>query len=153
MPGSTLGEDGSSTLAGPPEMMMPRAPTRSFAERPMSATTAWTPSSRMRRAIRWQYWPPALRTTIWVTEDTSPAGTAPARSLPRAPQLLRLLEDLALRLDRRRDDQLGLLQLLDALRAHRAHAGADGADEIERAVLGERRSEEDLIQRAGHTDP
>ena len=55
MPGSTAGDVGSVTLAGPPEMMMPRAPWKSSAGRLMSATTAWTPSSRIRRAIRWQY--------------------------------------------------------------------------------------------------
>src|SRR5512132_4011159 len=108
MPGSTAGEVGSVTLAGPPEMMMPRASWKSAAARLMSATTAWTPSSRIRRAIRWQYWPPALSTTIWFTAELRPpVRTAPARSLPRAPQLLRLLEDLAFGLDRGRDDQLG----------------------------------------------
>src|ERR1041384_7869873 len=120
-------------------MMMPRVPLNSRARRPMSATIACTPSSRMRRAMRWQYWPPALRTTIWFR------GTSP---LPRAPQLLRLLEDLALGLDRRRDDELGLLQLADALRAHGAHAGPDGAHQVQRAVLGEGRPEQDLLQRA-----
>src|SRR5262245_61056266 len=108
MPRSTAGEVDSVTLAGPPEMMMPRAPAKSPAERLMSATMAWTPSSRMRRAMRWQYCPPALRTTIWFkAPPRSPAATAPASLLPRPPQLLRLLEDLALGLDRRRDDQLG----------------------------------------------
>src|SRR5437763_14006221 len=106
--------------------MMPRAPRSSLAGRWTSATTACTPSSRMRRAMRWQYCPPALRTTIWFR------GASP---LPRAPQLLRLLEDLALGLDRRRDDELGLLQLADALRAHRAHAGPDGAPQAQRAGL------------------
>src|ERR671923_30228 len=99
----------------------------------------------MRRAIRWQYCPPALRTTIWLT-----GGAA----LPRTPQLLGLLKHLALGLDGGRDDDLGLLQLADRLRAHRAHAGADGADEVERAVLGERRTEQDLLERAcdAHAD-
>src|SRR5882762_11154523 len=145
MPRSTAGDVGSVTLAGPPEMMMPRAPASSRAGRSMSATIACTPSSRMRRAMRWQYCPPALRTTIWF-RDASP--------LPRAPQLLRLLEDLALGLDRRRDDELGLLQLANALRAHRAHAGANGSDQVDRAVLGEGRAEQNLLQRSGdaHAD-
>src|SRR5438045_9712581 len=92
----------------------------------------------MRRAIRWQYCPPALRTTIWFT-----GGAA----LPRTPQLLGLLEHLALGLDGGRDDDLGLLQLADRLRPHRAHAGANGADEIQRAVFRERRPEQDLVDR------
>src|SRR2546423_2420234 len=145
MAGSTVGAVGSITLAGPPEMMIPRAPVRSRAGRSMSATTACTPSSRMRRAMRWQYWPPACRTTIWFRGRSPP--------LPRPPQLLRLLEDLALRLDRRRDDQLRLLQLADALRADGAHAGADGAHEVEGAVFGEGRSEQDLLVRAVHAHP
>src|SRR5690242_3466433 len=135
---STAGLVGSVTLAGPPEMMMPRAPRSSAAGLLTSATTAWTPNSRMRRAMRWQYCPPALRTTIWFTGGR----------LPRPPQLLGLLEDLALGLDGRRDDELGLLQLADGLRTHGAHARADGTDEIQRAVLRERRAEEDLLQRA-----
>src|SRR6185369_5777347 len=97
---------------------------------------------------------PALRTTIWFTAGLRPpVGTAPAYALPRASQLLRLLEDLAFGLDRRRDDELGLLQLLDALSAHRPHARADGAHEVQGAVLGEGRSEEDLLQRARHAHP
>src|SRR5712664_1598607 len=96
---TTDGHVGSMTLAGPPEMMMPRASRSSAAGRLRSATTACTPSSRMRRAMRWQYCPPALRTTIWLSGVT----------LARAPQLLRLLEALAFSLDGGRDDQLGLL--------------------------------------------
>src|SRR5213592_374346 len=84
----------------------------------------------MRRAMRWQYCPPALRTTIWFTGGAALAWT---------PQLLRLLEDLAFGLDGGRDDQLGLLQLADRLGPHRAHAGADGPDEVQRAVLREGR--------------
>src|SRR5438105_12124328 len=126
-------------------MMRPQAPRRSAAGRLTSATTAWTPRSRMRRAIRWQYCPPALRTTIWFT-----GGVA----LPGTPQLLGLLEDLALGLDGGRDDDLGLLQLADRLRADRAHAGPDGADEVQRAVLRECRTEQDLLERArdAHAD-
>src|SRR5262249_58681650 len=101
-------------------------------------------SSRMRRAMRWQYWPPALRTTIWFTGGTTLAWT---------PQLLRLLEDLALGLVGGRDDQLRLLQLADRLRSHRAHAGADCPDEIQRAVFREGRSEQNLLERAGDPDP
>src|SRR2546426_865141 len=143
MPGSAAGLAASVTLAGPPEMIRPRAPRRSAAGRLTSATTAWTPSSRMRRAMRWQYCPPALRTTIWFTGGVALAWT---------PQLLRLLEDLAFGLDGGRDDQLGLLQLADRLGPHRAHAGADGPDEVQRAVLREGRPEEDLLERARDAD-
>src|SRR5215510_10395585 len=143
MPGSTAGLVASVTLAGPPEMMMPRALRSSAAGLPTSATAACTPSSRMRRAMRWQYWPPALRTTIWFTGGTTLAWT---------PQLLRLLEDLALGLDGGRDDQLRLLQLADRLRSHRAHAGADRPDEIQRAVFREGGPEENLLERARDPD-
>src|SRR5262245_56990971 len=97
----------------------------------------------MRRAMRWQYWPPALRTTIWFTGGVALAWT---------PQLLRLLEDLAFGLDRGRDDDFRLLQLADGLRPDRAHARANGADEIQRAVFRERRAEENLLERARDTD-
>src|SRR5438128_8357879 len=110
----------------------------------------YTDSSRMRRAINCVYCPP--KSMIAILSGASTIRPAP---LPRAAELLGLLEDLAFGLDRRRDDQLGLLQLPDVAGAHRAHAGANGADEIERAVLGERRPEEDLLQRPrdAHADP
>src|SRR2546430_17639718 len=98
----------------------------------------------MRRATRWQYCPPASRTTIWFTGGAALAWT---------PQLLRLLEDLALGLDGGRDDQLRLLQLADRLRSHRPHAGADGSDEIQRAAFREGRPEEDLLQQPAEADP
>src|SRR5439155_21345696 len=98
----------------------------------------------MRRAMRWQYCPPALRTTIWFT-----GGAA----LAWAPQLLRLLEDRALGLDGGRDDQLRLLQLADRLRCHRPHPGAAGPDEIQRPVFRESRREQDLLERAAAADP
>jgi hypothetical protein len=44
--GIDAGDVGSVTLAGPPEMMMPRAPASSRAGRLRSATIACTPSSR-----------------------------------------------------------------------------------------------------------
>ena len=97
--------------------------------------------------------------------DGSPAARLSAdlqiRSRPRRrrtasawrPASGALLEDLALGLDRRRDDQLGLLQLADAARADRAHAGPDRADQVERAVLGEGRAEQDLLERSGDAHP
>src|SRR5215467_9447486 len=140
---STAGLVASVTLAGPPEMMMPRVPRSSAASRCTSATTACTPSSRIRRAIRWQYWPPALRTTIWFTGGAALAWT---------PEFLRLLEDLAFGLDRGRDDDFRLLQLADGLRSDRAHARPNGADEVQRAVFRECRPEENLLERARDAD-
>src|SRR6266511_4581583 len=72
--------------------------------------------------------------------------------LAGAAQLLGLLEDLPFCLDRRSDDQLRLLELADALRAHRPHAGPDGSDEVQRAVLGERGPEENLLEWARDAD-
>src|ERR1700730_7520313 len=96
----------------------------------------------MRRAISCVYWPSKSRIATRL-------GTG---DLPRRPQLLGALEDLALGLDRGRDDQLGLLQLPDVHGADRSHAGADRADEVEGAVLGEGGPEEDLLERARDAD-
>src|SRR5882672_4932554 len=94
-----------------------------------------------------QPWRPSM-----TRQPAPPVRTAPARSLPRAPQLLRLLEDLALGLDRGRDDQFGLLQLADALGTDRSHARADGAHQVQRAILGEGGTEQDLLQGARDAD-
>src|SRR5262245_62583424 len=88
----------------------------------------YTPSSRMRRAMSCVYWPPKSRMPM---EEAVMA----ASPLPRGSQLLGALEHLAFGLDRRSDDQLGLLQLADVARADRAHARADGADQVHRAFL------------------
>src|SRR5438094_8833020 len=97
----------------------------------------------MRRAISCVYCPPKSRTAILSSVSTRDPLAGP-------PQLLCLLEDLPFRLDRRRDDQLGLLELADALRTDGAHARADRAHEVERAVFRERGPEEDLLERARH---
>ncbi len=55
----------SYTLEGPPEMMTPLRPVRAAAGVSLGATSAYTPSSRTLRAMRWQYCPPASRTVIW----------------------------------------------------------------------------------------
>src|SRR5262245_28614871 len=125
----------------------------------------YTDSSRMRRAMSCVYWPPKSRMAIRSmsplalshpedlrSPESGPAASAEQPGLARRAQLLGALEDLALRLDRRRDDQLGLLQLADVAGPDRAHAGADGADEVQRAVLGERGPEQDLLERPGHAD-
>src|SRR5712692_1365564 len=100
----------------------------------------------MRRAMSCVYCAPKSRTAI-----LSAVSTDDPR-LPRTTQLLRLLENLPFSLDRRSDDQLRLLQLPDTLSADRAHARPDGADEVEGAVLGERRTEQDLLERARDAD-
>src|SRR5947208_1391045 len=106
----------------------------------------YTDISRTRRAISCVYWPPKSRTAIL-------SGASMRRpALPGPSQLLGLLEDLPFGLDRRRDDQLRQLKLADAPGAHRAHAGSDGADQVERAVLGERGPDEDLLERARDAD-
>src|SRR4029453_13694453 len=100
-----------------------------------------TDISRIRRAINWVYCAPKSRIAI-LPRPNPPVG--------RGTQLLGPLEDLPFRLDGRGDDQLRLLQLADVHRAHRAHARTDRAHQVERAVLGERRAEEDLLERPGH---
>src|SRR5262245_38567796 len=95
----------------------------------------------MRRAISWVYCAPKSTTAILSTASIR------AARLPRAPELLSLLEDLAFRLDRGRDDQLRLLELPDVLGAHRSHARADGSHQIQGPVLREGGPEEDLLER------
>src|ERR1700683_1555897 len=70
MAGSTVGLAGSYTLWGPPEIIRPRAPESSAAGVSLGRTSEYTPRSRTLRAIRWQYCPPASRTTIWAAEFT-----------------------------------------------------------------------------------
>src|SRR5260221_4334621 len=62
------------------------------------------------------------------------------------------LEELAFRLDRGGDDDLGFLEFLDVHRADIAHAGGDRADEVLGAVIDRGRAEEDLFERAGDAD-
>src|SRR5712692_10088277 len=105
--------------------------------------------SRIRRAISCVYCPPKSTTAILsVSSIARPTGLA------RASELLGLLEDLAFGLDRGGDDQLGLLKLADVARSHRSHARPDRAHEVQRAVLGEGGSEEDLLERSrdAHAD-
>src|SRR4029453_5783327 len=101
----------------------------------------YTDISRIRRAISWVYCAPKSRIAIL---------SRPNLPLARRPQLLGPLEDLPFRLDGRGDDQLRLLQLADVHGAHPAHALANRAAEVERAVLCEARSEENLLERSRH---
>src|SRR4051812_2077169 len=52
------------------------------------------------------------------------------RRLCAHPDLLSLLKELAFVLDRRRDHELGLLELAQRARAADPHGGAKGADEV-----------------------
>src|SRR5262245_16150192 len=114
----------------------------------------------MRRAMSWVYCPPKSRIpilSISATTGSRRGGRRRGRPWPpppstRRPPLLGALEDLAFGLDRGRDDQLGLLEVADRHRPDRPHARADRPHEIERAVLGERGAEEDLLERSGDAD-
>src|SRR5215470_12980840 len=143
------GAPSSYTLDGPPESTIPRYPPRSTVSSGSAheRISEYTESSRIRRAINCVYCPPKSMMAILSGVSTMLGG-----ALPRAAELLGLLEDLAFGLDRRRDDQLGLLELTDVAGSHRAHARANGADQVERSILGEGRPEKDLLQRPGDAD-
>ena len=55
-------------------------------------------------------------------------------------------------LDRRRDDNLSLLEFRESPRADVAHAGGDGADQVLAAIIYFGRAEENLPQRTGGPD-
>src|SRR5207253_10290167 len=123
---------------------------RSHWSRPIGSAR-WAGSSKRPLRRRTSRGPAALSAVCTDRRSPEPRSCRrrPSRGgrgppLPRAPQLLSLLEDLAFGLDRRSDDQLRLLELADRARPDRAHAGSDRADQIERAVLGEGGAEEDL---------
>ena len=61
---------------------------------------------------------------------------------------LRLLQRLALGLQRRCDHHFGLLELLHRLVAASGHRGAQGAEEVHPSVVLVRGADEDLLQRA-----
>src|SRR5207302_2522215 len=60
--------------------------------------------------------------------------------------LLSLLEELALVLDRRRNHQLRLLELAQGRGSAYAHRRTEGADQVLRAVIDPRRAQQDLAQ-------
>src|SRR5215217_3282563 len=136
-----------------------------------------TPHSRTRRAISCEYWPPksSTRTSSCATARSSASSSTgcsattpepwPAdkrssrvsvsvrdkrhRSAARghADRLL-ALQLLALRLQRRRDHQLGPIELGDVLVAAGRHRGPQRAHQIECAVVLARGAGDDLLQRA-----
>src|SRR3712207_2414195 len=101
------------------------------------------------------YWPPKSRTRIKeghsgtsgvVVLSTlhSPPHYSP---LPSHPDALGALLELALRVQRRRVHDLGLLELLDVLVAGGRHAHPESAHKVERAVVLVGRADEYLLQR------
>src|SRR4051812_12440797 len=86
----------------------------------------YTSSSRSRRAISWVYWLPKSRIRIFSTSSTEAA----VMSVLSHPDALGLLEDLAFRLDRGRDDDLRRLHLAHRGGADGAHARAQRAHEV-----------------------
>src|SRR5690606_14679758 len=65
MAGSQAGAPGSYTDDGPPERMIPLYSFRFAAPVSAGTTSEYTPSCRMRRAMRWVYWPPKSTTAIF----------------------------------------------------------------------------------------
>src|SRR6266545_3443279 len=135
-PRAGSGAPSSYTLEGPPDSTTPLYPARttSSAEHVGGRISEYTESSRIRRAMSCVYCDPKSRTAI---RSSPPTGLGPLSA--RAAEFLRLLEDLALGLDRRGDDQLRELEFPDVPGPDRAHARPDRADEVDRAVLRERR--------------
>src|SRR5436190_1902357 len=171
--GSSRGAPGAYTDDGPPDRISPFG-----ARRLTSSTPTWcgssslnTPSSRTRRAMSWEYWPPKSSTTTssaatWRSTSSSSTGCSAASAEPgpcdcrsvgdkchraaacaHADRLL-ALEGLALGLQRRRDHQLGPVELRDVLVAAGRHRRAQAAHEVERAVVLVRGAGDDLLERA-----
>src|SRR5918997_5562755 len=82
--------------------------------------------------MSWVYWPPKSRTRI---------------KLPAHPDALGALLELALRFQRRRVHDLGLLELLDVLVAGSRHAHPQSAHEVQGAVVLMGRADQDLFER------
>src|SRR6266851_2013482 len=118
--GSTCGAPGSLTLAGPPLRMRP-AGSRCFSSDHgvvPGTSSQYTLASRTRRAISWLNCEPKSRTSTVCCRiagvDSLPGRAAVAvrlsSALPHA-HVLGLLERLALRRDRGREDHLDVLEL------------------------------------------
>src|SRR4029453_15459945 len=125
--------------AGPPESTIPagRLARSSASGASCGTISEYTWHSRIRRAINCAYCAP--RST------TRTGRSASSKLVAHAHALLRLV-GLALRLDRRRDHELGLLELLDRCVPRGGHRRSERAEQVERAVVLVRRSHEDLLQ-------
>src|SRR5271165_1455010 len=166
-PRSSRGAPGAYTDAGPPDRMIPRGLRLAIS----SSDTLWgsisekTPQSRTRLAISWLYCPPKSSTTISSTAPVASvrcsaagAGTVAAASVigeggrlavggAHADALV-ALQRLALGLKRRRDHDLGAVELGEVLVSARGHRRAQPAEQVERAVVLPRRADQDLLERA-----
>src|SRR5207302_822672 len=79
-------------------------------------------------------------------------GAAPRGGSSPLPHALRHLEGLALRRDRRRDDDLRLLHLTQRPRAAHPHRRAERLDQILGAVVDPGRTEQNIAEGAGGAD-
>src|ERR1700736_5918731 len=170
---SSGGAPSSYTEAGPPDRITPFGRRRN----PSASPTWWgnssekTPHSRTRRAISCEYCPPKSSTTTssvaargagvstaaveTLRLSGSRSGAALAADTARRgfaagahPDTLLTLEMLALGLQRRRDRQLGPVELRDVAVAAGRHRGPQGAHQVEGAVVLSRRPLDDLLERA-----
>src|SRR6266542_3903335 len=153
-PGSTRGPSSAYTDDGPPLSTS----ASGLRARMRSTGTSWATSSeytrhsRTRLAISWEYWPP--RSTTRTGRSSAPcsgtgSGTTSPTALPGHPDLLRLLELLALGLDGRGEHQLRLLEVVDRFVAARGHRGAEGAHQVQRPVVLVGGADDDLLERRG----
>src|SRR6266511_6303396 len=116
-PGSTRGPSSAYTDDGPPLSTS----ASGLRARMRSTGTSWATSSeytrhsRTRLAISWEYWPPRS-TTRTGRSSAACSGTGSGTTSPIAltchPDLLCLLELLALRFDRRGEHELSLLDIV-----------------------------------------
>src|SRR5258708_26545303 len=153
--GSTCGAPGSYTLAGPPPRISP-AGSRFFSSDHgvvPGTSSQYTLASRTRRAISWLNWDPKSRTRMVsprappfvVLRSWAAAAVMLRSALPHA-YVLGLLEDLALRRDRRRDHHFHVLELGDVAGAAHAERRAQRPGEVLASVVDASRTEEDLVQ-------
>src|SRR3954471_10861519 len=160
--GSSFGAPGAYTDAGPPDRISPFGARRRTSSTPTwcGSSSENTPHSRTRRAISCEYWPPKSRTrtsfcatarssassSTGCSAATPEPGPAETRSVSvcdkrhrsaarRHADRLLALQLLALGLQRRRDHQLGPVELGDVLVAAGRHRGLQRAHQVERAVV------------------
>src|SRR5919202_1807860 len=145
------GAPSAYTDAGPPERIRPRGSRRriSSTSTVCGSSSLNTPHSRTLRAISCEYWPPKSRTSTssWRIAPAPAAGGRGGRGGRAHPDRLRLLEVLALGLERRRDHHLGAVERGDVLVAARGHRRAQRPHQVERAVVLVRGPEQDLLER------
>src|ERR1019366_7647036 len=168
---SSGGASCSYTEAGPPDRITPFGRRRSTSAAPTwcGSSSEKTPHSRTRRAISCEYWPPKSSTT---TSSVAAAGIESALGGSAAagtglvavtglvgdtdrrgfavrahPDALLALELLAFGLERRRDRQLGAVELGDVAVAAGRHRGPQRAHQVESAVVLTRGPLDDLLER------